>query len=385
TAESARIGLSGNLCRCTGYEKIVASAMAAEDSTRVLEDEREQHTAGTAVIAAATSESDDKHDHSSANASQHASGVTPVPCSGRTRFEGIDVHTPSTLADALDALATMPDDFCLFAGGTDLSVELSTGRTVAKRILNLWQLDELRGIREDADGLRIGALSTCADLIESKLTAWTADILVQAARSSGAAQIQNRATLGGNLGTASPAADFAPALIALGAKVRLVSTSGQREVLVEDFLCGYRQTLMEAGELIESVWIPGRGADEGRAFRKVGTRRAQSIAKVVLALSLEFEGEGAARRIRVVRAGAGSVAARTCRLPAFEAAMLGCSPSQPDFRACVEAAARLAAETDVTPMSDVRSTAAYRRRSLRRVLASMTLAASRPELAFQPS
>ncbi len=270
------------------------------------------------------------------------------------------VDVPRTLDEALAALAEAAPDTLLLAGGTDLMVEFESGRTSPEHVLSLWRLDELRGIREEDGGLRLGALTSCADVLASDLVRAHADVLVEAAAEVGAVQIQNRATLGGNLGTASPAADMNPVLMALGASVRLASTRGRRDLPVEAFLEGYRRTARRPDELIESIGIPARPAGEQRAFRKVGTRRAQSISKLVVALAASFS-EG---RCTALRAAAGSVAPITVLLPSLPAMLVGHAP-EPEL---LDAAARKAAREDVAPIDDVRSTGEYRRTVLYRVL-----------------
>ncbi|MBL8860597.1 MAG: FAD binding domain-containing protein [Planctomycetes bacterium] len=257
---------------------------------------------------------------------------------------------------ALAALASATEASRILAGGTDLCVEFESGRTRPDLVVEVGRVAELRFVRETQAGLEIGAGSTCADLLRSAPVARGADLLALAAREVGAVQIQNRATLGGNLVTASPAADLVPALFALGARVRLASLAGRRELLVEEFVTGYRATARRPDELVESVVIPPRPAGEHRAFHKVGTRRAQSISKVVVALALGPRGAGA-------RIAAGSVAERTLRLATLEAALARGLARERLAQAVAHAVA-----LDTRPRDDVRSTARYRRAVLERVL-----------------
>lgn len=282
----------------------------------------------------------------------------------------VEVRSPATLDEALAALGNATAETRILAGGTDLMVEFETGRTRPDRVIDIWKLAELRRIERDAGGLRLGALVNCSDLMRSQPVAGEIEILAAAAREVGAEQIRNRATLGGNLGTASPAADLNPVLLALSAVVRLRSRDARRDVEAHDFLSGYRQTLRRPDELIESVWIPPRPPSERRWFRKVGTRRAQSISKVVVALAVCVEGDAVAS----LRAAAGSVAERTILLPTLEADLVGHVPTPESL----DAAARRAA-LDCQPIDDVRSTAAYRRHvlwhTLRRGLGACLLSA----------
>ncbi len=267
------------------------------------------------------------------------------------------VVSPRTLDDALAELQGASADTLLLAGGTDLMVEFENGRTEPRHVVDVWALDELRGVRAEDGGVRLGALTTCAELERDPLVT---DVLREAAREVGAVQIKNRATLGGNLGTASPAADLNPVLFALDAVVRLRSAAGERELPCAEFVTGYRANARRPDELIESVLVPARAENERRAFRKVGTRKAQSISKVVLAIAARVDG-GA---VTALRAAAGSVAERTVLLPSLEQALAGRAPDA----AAVESAARSAVRADVSPIDDVRSTARYRRELLFRLL-----------------
>ena len=273
------------------------------------------------------------------------------------------VVSATTLEEALAALAPASASTRVLAGGTDLMVELQSGRTRPDRVVDVRAVPELRGITEEQGSLRIGALATCGELLRDPRVARCAPLLQVAAREVGAVQIQNRATIGGNLGSASPAADLVPVLFALGARVELVSARGRRVLAAEEFVTGYRSTARAPDELIAAVSIPARRPGERQAFRKVGTRRAQSIAKVVVALSVEVE-DG---RVRTARVAAGSVAARTLRLAACERALEGAVLGD----SAIEHAARAAADRDAAPRDDVRSSALYRRVVLARVLATM--------------
>lgn len=270
-----------------------------------------------------------------------------------------EVRSPATLDEALVALQGATPDTRVLAGGTDLMVEFEIGRTRPDRVVDIWKLAELRRIERDAGGLRLGALVSCGQLIRSAEVRDELDILAAAAREVGAEQIRNRATIGGNLGTASPAADLNPVLLALSATVRLRSRDATRDVEAHDFVCGYRQTARRPDELIESIWIPPRAPAERRWFRKVGTRRAQSISKVVVALAARVEADAVA----ALRAAAGSVAERTILLPTLEHDLVGRAPT-PEL---IADAARRAA-LGCHPIDDVRSTADYRRHVLWRIL-----------------
>jgi CO/xanthine dehydrogenase FAD-binding subunit len=249
------------------------------------------------------------------------------------------------------------------AGGTDLLVALTgeLGEAPA-RAVDLWRLDELRGIVADGDGLSIGALTTYTDLRRSALCREHLPALVEAAGTIGAAQIQNRGTLGGNIANASPAGDTLPVLLAMDASFVLGSVRGERTVMAADFWPSYRKTALAPDELLIRIRIPLTGGREVR-YRKVGTRRAQAISKVVLAVGWRPDIDGAWREVRVAL---GSVAATPVRVAAAEAVLEGTVPG-PDV---AEAAADALAAA-ITPIDDVRSTAAYRRAVSGRILARL--------------
>lgn len=278
------------------------------------------------------------------------------------------VSRPSSLDEALALLASEKPPLPL-AGGTDVFVGINDGRPRAPWFLDLSALEKsLRFIRNDKAGLTLGAMTTYTDLRRSKVIAKVAPVLAAVAKDVGALAIQNRGTIGGSLGNASPASDPAPVLMALEGHVLLASEKGERSVPLHEFFLGYRKTALRPGELITAVVLP-HAANEGwrHWYRKVGTRRAQAISKVVIA--------GATHVRRGVVEGArisfGSVAATTVRARNVEAALLGETLSP-----AVIAKAQDALSKDVTPIDDIRSTADYRLHVSRNLLAAMLLAAA---------
>jgi len=257
---------------------------------------------------------------------------------------------PASLDEAVAARAAHPD-WMVLAGGTDLMVN-ANHRPAPVGILDLWALGELRGITAGDDGaLRIGAATPWLDVVESRRVAERAPILVAAAREIGALQIQARGTIGGNVGTSSPVGDSLPVLLALDATIELRSAEGARIVPYREFCTGYRTTVMGPDELIAAVHVPAQHPAARQLWRKVGTRRAQSISKVMAAAVLRVEGG----RFVEARIGLGAVAERPIRATAAEAALLGAAPDP----AAADAAAAALAGT-LRPINDVRSTAAYR-------------------------
>jgi CO/xanthine dehydrogenase FAD-binding subunit len=228
------------------------------------------------------------------------------------------------------------------------------------RMLDLWHLDELRGISLDGDGIVLGALTTYTEIRRSALCREHLPALVEAAATIGASQIQNRGTIGGNAANASPAGDTLPILLALDAVLVCGSARGEREVSASSFWPAYRQTALAADELLLRIRFPLAAGRQAR-FRKVGTRRAQSISKVVMALS--YRAATAGGPWTDVHLALGSVAPTPIRAGATEAVLEGRSPT-PET-------ADLAAETlagELRPIDDVRSTAEYRRVVAARVL-----------------
>jgi CO/xanthine dehydrogenase FAD-binding subunit len=268
------------------------------------------------------------------------------------------VVSPRTLDEAYAVLAALPHR--PMAGGTDLLVQI-TGEIgePPERVLDLWGLDELRGIGMDDGALTVGALTTYTQIRRSADVAEHLPVLAECAATIGAAQIQNRGTLGGNVANASPAGDTLPVLLATDAELVLGSSRGERLVAAADFWTGYRETAMAPGELILRVRFPLRAGRQLR-FRKVGTRRAQAISKVVMALSW-VPGEGGAWTD--ARLALGSMAATPVRARRTESVLEGHPPS-------AEIADRAVAElgAELTPIDDVRSTADYRRVVAGRVL-----------------
>src|SRR6186997_1144266 len=187
------------------------------------------------------------------------------------------VTSPRALAEAYAVLADGPAR--PIAGGTDLMVAL-TGELgePPDAILDLWGLDELRGIAIEGTSISLGALTTYTEIRRSGLCREHLPVLVEAAATIGAAQIQNRGTLGGNIANASPAGDTLPVLLAADASFVLGSARGEREVAAVDFWVAYRKTALAPDELILHVSFPLPRGREVR-FRKVGTRRAQAISK----------------------------------------------------------------------------------------------------------
>ena len=253
----------------------------------------------------------------------------------------IAVLKPKSLKDALTMLRD-EGPLVPLAGGTDLFVTLNAGTNKDRRFLDLWSLDELRGISKDGKWLRFGALTTYTECIRSKKVARALPILQEAAREVGGVQIQNRGTLAGNIGNASPAGDSLPVLMAADAIVVLRSREGgEREVPLSEYYTGYRASVRRADELITAIHVKIPRKKDRQLFRKVGTRAAQAISKVVLAAVGD-------------RVAFGSVAPVVMRARKLEQYL---STGGKD----AAEAQRLALE-EIRPIDDIRSTADYRRK-----------------------
>ena len=271
-----------------------------------------------------------------------------MPVDART----LTLQRPRSLKAALAMLATAPA-LTPIAGCTDVMVGLHFGTSDQRQFIDLWPLDELRGITLDkprglSPRLRIGALTTYTEIIASPIIRKRVPMLVAAAREVGGAQIQNRGTLGGNIANASPAGDTLPVLAAADARIVLRSAGGERRVSFSEFYTGYRTSVRQPDELITAIEIP---AIEGRQWwRKVGTRRAQAISKVMMA----------GVRGPQVRIALGSVG------PVVVLAT-GAAKVLADGGSVADAQAALARE--ITPIDDVRSTGEYRQQVAANLLA----------------
>ena len=256
----------------------------------------------------------------------------------KSAISPLSIAQPDTLDEALELL--QQGSLTPIAGATDLYVGLNFGTLKEQRFVDITRLEELHGIHEMGDGLRIGAGTTYTELMRSSLVKRRWPILAEASSQVGGVQIQNRGTLGGNIANGSPAGDSLPVLAVGDAMLVLRSATAERRVPFTAFYTGYRASVLRAEELIVAVELP---AANGRQwYRKVGTRAAQAISKLVMAAV-----RGEQPRIAI-----GSVAATTVRLPQTEAALAS--------GASIDDAVNVL-ESEITPIDDIRSTADYRR------------------------
>jgi CO/xanthine dehydrogenase FAD-binding subunit len=260
-----------------------------------------------------------------------------------------DYLRPSSLGDALDALADRP--WTMLAGGTDV-YPANVGRPLSDDILDVTGLESLRAISIEDGDVRIPALTTWMDIVRADLPP-AFDGLKIASRSIGGVQIQNRGTLVGNLCNASPAADGLPNLIALDARVELSSRAGRREVTVGEFVVGNRRTIRRADELVTAILVPVPSPTAQSTFLKLGSRAYLVISIASVAAVLDVGDDRRVTRARIV-VGACSEVPR--RIVAAEERLAGQVASS-KLGGSIEAA-----DLGVlSPIDDVRGTAAYRR------------------------
>jgi CO/xanthine dehydrogenase FAD-binding subunit len=267
---------------------------------------------------------------------------------------------PASLAEALEVLAQPGTRPQVVAGGTDyvpMTRKMRMNGTLPNGdgpnvLLDLSKLVDLCGVRRVGDTLEIGAATTMGVITADPLVKELVPVLAAAAASVGSPLVRNRATVGGNLVTASPSADTAPALLAAGAAVRIAGVAGSRELPLADFFVAYRKTALEPGEIVTHVLVPlaGRPGVRGR-FEKVGLRNADAISVVCAACEVELEGS----TVRAARIALGAVAAVPVRAPGAESALQGRELTADS----AAEAARLVHE-HISPIDDVRASGRYR-------------------------
>jgi CO/xanthine dehydrogenase FAD-binding subunit len=268
----------------------------------------------------------------------------------------IDVLSPRTLEEALALLQQHEKDIKIIAGGSDLIIQLRDGAVKTEKLLNILAVKDLRFIKEKEGRIHIGALSTYTEIIRSQHVKRHAWILLEAAKQIGATQLQNSATIGGNLGNASPAADSLPPLYALGATIVTRNQSDRREIPIEKFFIEYRKTALKSDELIEEIHFAGLTRNDAGAYLKLGLRKANAISIVDVAVILRGKRRDSYDDVKVAL---GAVAPTIVRAPSCEQALIGRRLTEESMRE----AARLASQ-DASPITDIRGSAEYRRRVL---------------------
>jgi len=314
--------MCGNLCRCTGYRPI-------RDAAR-------------AVAATCPPDAFSEHLAAAQPSSQEF-----------LREEGERVYATPTTYEALWRCLSAHPQARLICGGTDLSLLLTRRYQDLPALISLEGLGELRGISRIAGGWRIGATTTLADLEAACLAEMvTYAPLLRMLRYFASRQIKNRATVGGNLCNASPIGDLAPVLLSLGARAELLSSSGARELALDDFFLAYRQTALRPGEILAAVTVPDLPANARAAAYKVSKRRELDISTVAAGCYVELDADG---RVTVARLAYGGMAATPARARRLEAALVGRTWSLSQVESALPAL-----EQDFRPIDDLRGSAWYR-------------------------
>jgi len=263
---------------------------------------------------------------------------------------------PTSVPEALRFLAVHGDTARIVAGGTDVLVELQRGVKPTRTLIDISALRELKYVRRDGPTIRVGGLATHNDLLAAPFARAAALPLAQACIEVGAPQIRARATIAGNLATASPANDTIGPLTVLDATLVLASARGERTLAIADFFDGFRSTRLRPDELIREIRFPALDAGRRGVFLKLGLRRAQAISVIDVAFVLTFGADG---RVEAARIALGCLAPTVVRARFAEAALVG----RPlDAASCAAAAEAVLA--DAAPIGDVRGSAHYRRATL---------------------
>ena len=314
--------LSGNLCRCTGYRPIREAAAAAFAQRRVAN--------GEDKLAARLEEP----------------CLPPAPM--EYHWNGDNFFRPGSLSDLLDLMRRLPDA-CLVAGATELGVDIAKRYKKFPTLISLEAVTELRQITATDAEWHVGGAATLTAIEEAMAAEFPA--LGDMLRVFGSRQIRNRASMGGNLVTASPIGDSAPVLLAMDARVVLASLAGERALPLGEFFVAYRKTALQPGEVLKTIVVP-RAAAHRSGWFKVSRRREMDICTVAACFVVDVDSQNLVRHARLAY---GGVAATPIRALQTETALLGKSWSAQTIREVVHV---LSAE--FTPISDVRGSAEYR-------------------------
>ena len=265
----------------------------------------------------------------------------------------IELHETATLEEAAALMNRYAPDARLLAGGTDLLVDLKTARVSVGHLVSIKRIDALRGVSETDGSLRIGALTTITQLDRAPIVQQRFPSLLEATRQMAAPQIRNVATVGGNIASAVPCADLPPILTAMNASVVLWSPAGERDVPLETFFVGARQTVRRADEVLTAVLVPQQPPGFGAAYARFALRDGNAIAVAAVAAGLLLDGNNTVRDARIVL---GAVAAIPKLVESAGGALVDQSPDEGAFRRAADAAMEAA-----EPISDVRGSADFRR------------------------
>jgi carbon-monoxide dehydrogenase medium subunit len=265
----------------------------------------------------------------------------------------LELHEAASFEDATSLLAKYSPDVRLLAGGTDVLIDLKSNGTGVGHLVTLGQIDAIRGISEDDNGLRIGALTTITEIEDSPLIDGPYEVLRDAAGQMATYQIRNTATIGGNIAGANPCADLPPVLLVLDAAAVVVSADGQRNVPLHEIITGPRETILGQEEFLSAVLVPRPPESFGAAYARFGLRNGNAIAVASVAASLILNDDGTVKKARIAL---GAVAPVPTLVEGanlwLEGRKLNGDASAEAARAAMEAA---------EPITDVRGSADYRR------------------------
>jgi len=269
------------------------------------------------------------------------------------RLPTFEYHAPASVGEALDLMAKLGDKARYVAGGTDLLIAMKKREVVPEHLVSLNGVTALKGITPDNFGVRIGALTTLAEIERSEIVSKQYLPLKDAVDVMASIQVRNLATIGGNLCSAIPSADTAPPLIALNASVKLVGPRGERTVPLEEFFTGPKQSVRQTQEIMTEIAVPKPNPTSSGCYLKLMRRHAMDLALVGVAACLTFDSDR--KLCKEARVGLGAVAATPIRAPEVEAHLINKAIDE----TVVSEAARISG-MQCRPISDLRASLEYR-------------------------
>lgn len=270
------------------------------------------------------------------------------------RLNDIEVMPSTSLKEALSILHNRSERVKLIAGGTDAVIQLKEGSLQTRELLDVSNIRELRSVLREGSTIRIGALSTYSDIIESSVLRQSCRMLVDACKTIGTPQIQNRATIGGNLANASPAGDAIPPLYVLNATITAQNHEGERTIPIERFFLGYRRIDLRPDELITEISFEAVERPSDATFLKLGLREAHFISLANLAVWVRWKPDGTC--FSDIRVALGAVAPVVLRARRCEEFLRNRTLTED-----VIWEAGQIASSESSPITDIRASAEYRR------------------------
>jgi carbon-monoxide dehydrogenase medium subunit len=269
------------------------------------------------------------------------------------RLPKFEYHAPASLPEALELLSRWGEKAKVFAGGTDLLVSMKKREVLPEHLINLKGISELKGVSDEKEGLKIGALVTLGEIERSKTVKEKYSILWEAVSVMASPQVRTLGTIGGNLSSAVPSADTAPPLIALGASVSLKGIQGERKVQVGDFFRGPGESVLKPDEILTQILIPKPSDGSGGTYLKMMRRNALDLALVGVAVFLRLDLDK--QLCTEARIALGAVAPTPIRAPMAEEILLGKKVDE-----VLAGEAGKVASGVCRPISDIRSSLEYR-------------------------